>query len=67
MLVMFVGHILRDMRMMRTEMARGMPRNLHTILREHEDIGSHHLDEYQDHPLDLDLGLLTFRPGQVDE
>jgi hypothetical protein len=41
--------------------------NLHTRLRKREVTGGHRLEEYQDHPLDLGLGLRTCHLGAADK
>lgn len=64
------GHILQVMRMMLTKikMAMGIRRKLCTSLMKHVHTGGLlHLDELQDHLLDLDLGLLICHPGAADK
>jgi len=54
------------MLLIKMKMAMDIARNLHTRLRKREVTGGHRLEEYQDHPLDLGLGLLTCHLGAAD-
>jgi hypothetical protein len=55
------------MMVMESKMVMYMARKQHMTLMKHEGTGDLRLEEYQDHLLDLDLGLLICHPSGADK